>query len=289
MTHTQIIHVLFEDEEGNLLANLTGLFQAERVDYTVYATLNYSLTADPSIANITFKAGMNLIIVEGSPPPITPVPIPPPPLKTYTLQDGETVAIEMGGWGSDDFEPDWEWVQFEAGVLIWFEEVGFADGYVSRDFEMGEKGQIDYPLDWVNYHGYLFPFLHNNPIETETIKLKVEIRPSILDVTIGDLLEHPEAYVGKLVEIKGEIIDEMSDHDADHFVYTFSDGTGIVQFLWFPERLSGPYTISGEVTFTSGPRPPIDPFADYMKGIAKLASRSEGYYDLRIQNLTRLS
>ena len=91
----------------------------------------------------------------------------PTQVNTYTLQDGETVVINR--W-SDDFEPDWEWVQFEAGALLYNFELGFVDGYVWRDFEIGETGQI---YDWVNYHGTLFPFLHNNPIETETITLKV--------------------------------------------------------------------------------------------------------------------
>lgn len=163
-SHTKIIHVLFEGEDGKALGNLTGTLRFTRVNYTVHATLNYSLKADPGVSNITFGSGIVWLITEGA----TPVPMPFPLGKTYTLRDGESVSIEMRR--SDDFEPDWEWAQFSAIAIVYNFEVGFVDGHVWRRGEMNRMYDLTYLL---NTGEDLFQFLHNNPTETETMTLKV--------------------------------------------------------------------------------------------------------------------
>ena len=151
--HTKIIYVLFEGEDKNVLGNLTGILQFTRDDYSLHATLNYSLKADPSISSITFGSGIVWLITQGA----TPVPMPFPLGNTYTLRDGERVAVEMQR--SDDFEPYWEWAQFSAIAIVYNFEVRFVDG------RLWNRNETVYLL---NTGQDLFQFLHNNPLETET-------------------------------------------------------------------------------------------------------------------------
>jgi len=153
-SYTRITYVLFKGENGKVLGNLTGILQFTRVDYTVHATLNYSLKADPSISNMTFESGIVWLITQGA----TPVPMPYPLGNAYTLRDGESVAVEMQR--SNDFEPDWEWAQFSAIAIVYNFEVGFVDDHVWK------RDETVYLL---NTGEDLFRFLHNNPIETETL------------------------------------------------------------------------------------------------------------------------
>ena len=48
--HTRILHILFEDESGSRIANLTGVQEVKRDGSRVNLTIRYSLVCDPSIS-----------------------------------------------------------------------------------------------------------------------------------------------------------------------------------------------------------------------------------------------
>jgi len=106
---------------------------------------------------------------------------------------------------------------------------------------------------------------------------------SPLRVTLKELKTNSDRYVNKVVEVTGKIVDKaICPHDSDHYLYRFSDDTDYVDFLWFPELLSGRYEAVGNLTYYSGPLPPFGLCEDWVKGVAWWVT-SEGYYWWRIE------
>jgi len=112
---------------------------------------------------------------------------------------------------------------------------------------------------------------------------------SPVEVTLEELKTNSSQYVNKTIEVTGKIvgISLICPDNSTHRIYQFSDDTDVVNFLWFPELLSGWYKAVGSLTYHSGPMPSINPCGDYMKGIVWWVT-PEGYYDWRIK-LTSLA
>jgi len=153
--YTKVLYVLVKDESGRTVANLTCVFQAIRINYTVRATLNCSLEAAADVANVSFGTAVCWLITEGA----TPVPMPLPIDDLHTLRHGESIATEPEAAGSASrFGENWTWAQFSCMVTLNRIKVAFTDGHVFTHDEL---------IDLLNTSGDLFEILHNNLVETE--------------------------------------------------------------------------------------------------------------------------
>ena len=155
--HTKVLYIIFEDESGDRLGNLTGVLEVTRDGYTVNLVIRYSLDCDPSIEKLTFESGVVWIITEGP----EPVPIPTPMPQNITLRNGESAIFYSG---SDEFGENWEYALITILSDISRFQIQFLEG---RQWESEEK-----------YYFYsagedLFAFLHLNKVETEIVQIKM--------------------------------------------------------------------------------------------------------------------
>jgi len=168
ISHTTIVHVLFQDESGNRLGNLTSIYEVKREGYTLYLNINHSFTCDSSIQNLTFASGGVLCAGEGNFPIPGPTPIP----QEVTLRNGETVILykenkEIGGnWVYSQLGESWEYVSMKIDTCLRYFQIQFSDG---RKWQSKEDRCLSPGFD-----GDLFAFLYLNKVEveTETIQIK---------------------------------------------------------------------------------------------------------------------
>ena len=163
MSHTTILHILFQDESGNRLGNLTSIYEVKRDGYMLYLNINYSFTCDSSIRNLTFDSGVVWAVTKGT--IIVPMPTAIP--QNVTLRNGVTVIFYRG---SDDFEENWEYVQINMISCLRHFQIQFSDG---REWELGENvyfcnGTITEPLCDL----FAFLYLNKVEVETETVQIK---------------------------------------------------------------------------------------------------------------------
>ena len=158
LSHTRILHILFEDESGSRIANLTGVQEVKRDGYTVNLTIHYSLVCDPSIENLTIDSCMLWLITEGP----YPVPIPTPLPQNITLRNNESKIFYNG---FDEFSGRWEY----ALLTVVTDIKGF-----EIQFSKGGKWVYEKEYYFFNIVEDLFAFLHLNKteVETETVQIK---------------------------------------------------------------------------------------------------------------------
>ena len=170
ISHTTIVHILFQDESGNRLGNLTSVYEVKRDGYTIYLNINHSFTCDSSIQSLTFASGGVLCVGEGKFPVPGPTPIP----HEVTIRNGETVILykenkEVGGnWVYGQFGEGWEYVSMKIDTCLRYFQIQFSDG---RKWESKEDLCLSPGFD-----GDLFAFLYLNKTEVETET--IQIRPS---------------------------------------------------------------------------------------------------------------
>jgi len=158
LSHRRILHILFEDESGGRIANLTGVQEVKRDGYTVNLTIHYSLVCDPSIENLTIDSCMLWLITEGP----YPVPIPIPGPQNITLRNGESKIFYNG---LDEFSGQWEY----ALLTVVSDIKGF-----EIQFSKGGKWMSGEEYYYFNIVEDLFELLYLNKteVETETIQIK---------------------------------------------------------------------------------------------------------------------
>ena len=158
VSHTKVLHILFEDGAGGRLGNLTGLFEVRRDGYTVYLNISYFFTCDPSIENLAFDSGVVWLVTKGP----EPVPIPTTMPERLTLRDGKSKIFYIG---VDEFNWDWEYAQITILSDIGDFQIQFSDG------QMWKTGEKYY---FYNMGEDLFAFLYLNKteVETETVQIK---------------------------------------------------------------------------------------------------------------------
>jgi len=158
LSHTRILHTLFEDASGSRIANLTGVQEVKRDGYTVNLTMRYSFVCDPSIENLTIYSCMLWLITEGP----YPVPIPMPGPQNITFRNGETKVFYNG---SDHFSKDWQYPLITVVSDIKGFEIQF-----SKDGKWTSEEEYYY----FNIVEDLFELLYLNKteVETETIQIK---------------------------------------------------------------------------------------------------------------------
>jgi len=158
MSHTRTLHILFEDESGSRIANLTGVQEVKRDGSTVNLTIHYSLVCDPSIENLTVDSCMLWLITEGP----YPVPIPTPNTINLTLRNGE---IKIFYNGLDEFGEKWEY----ALLTVVSDIKGF-----EIQFSKGGKWTSEEKYYYFNIVEDLFEclYLNKTEVETETIQIK---------------------------------------------------------------------------------------------------------------------
>jgi len=160
MSHTRILHILFEDESGGRVGNLTGVQEVKRDGYTVNLTIRYSLVCYPSIENLTVDSCILWLITEGP----YPVPIPTPLPQNITLRNGETKLFYNG---SDHFSKDWQY----ALITVVSDIKGF-----EIQFSKGGKWTSEEEYYYFNIVEDLFELLYLNKTEVETET--IQVRPS---------------------------------------------------------------------------------------------------------------
>jgi len=160
ISHTTILHILFQDESGGRLGNLTSVYEVKREGYTIYLNINHSFTCDSSIQNLTFVSGVFWCITEGT----IPVPMPTPIPQNVTFRNGERAILYKG---SDEFEESWEYVQININTCLRYFQIQFSNG------QKWEPGQDVYFCNGA-VSGDLFAFLYLNKVEveTETVQIK---------------------------------------------------------------------------------------------------------------------
>jgi hypothetical protein len=160
LSHTKILHILFQDESGNRLGNLTSIYEVKRDGYTLYLNISHSFTCDSSIQNLTFVSGVVWAVTEGT--IIVPMPTEIP--QNVTLRNGEGVILYKG---SDDFEENWEYVQINIISCLRYFQIQFSDG------QKWKPGEDVYFCNGT-VSGDLFALLYLNKVEveTETIQIK---------------------------------------------------------------------------------------------------------------------
>jgi len=166
ISHTTILHVLFQDESGNRLGNLTSVYEVKREGYTVYLNINHSFACDSSIENLTFVSGVVWAVTEGT--IIVPMPTPIP--QNVTLRNGETAVLshkEWGSWEYRHFEESWEYVQINIISCLRYFQIQFSDG---KKWEPGED--VYFCNGTVSGDLFAFLYLNKTEVETETIQIK---------------------------------------------------------------------------------------------------------------------
>jgi len=157
VSHTKILHILFEDRSGGLLGNLTGRFEVRRDGYTVYLNISYFFTCDPSIGNLAFDSGVVWLVTKGP----EPVPIPTTTPEHLTMRDGKSKIFYIG---VNEFNWDWEYAQITILSDISNLQIQFSDG---RMWKTGAKCYF--------YNGgfdlFAFLYLNKTEVETETIQI----------------------------------------------------------------------------------------------------------------------
>jgi len=164
ISHTTIVHILFQDESGNRLGNLTSVYEVKREGYTIYLNTNHTFTCDSSIQNLTFVSGGVLCAGEGKIPIPGPTPIP----QEVTLRNGETVILykeSKENWVYSPLQESWEYISMKLNTCLRYVQIQFSDG---RKWESRED------LRAPGFDGDLFAFLYLNKVEveTETIQIK---------------------------------------------------------------------------------------------------------------------
>jgi len=152
LSHTKILHILFEDESGSRIANLTGVQEIKRDGYIVNLTIHYSLVCDPSIESLTVDSCMLWLITEGP----YPVPIPSPLPQNITLRNGESKIFYNG---LDEFSGRWEY----ALITV----VSDIKGFEIR-FSKGGKWMFKKDYYYFNMVEDLFALLYLNKTEVQT-------------------------------------------------------------------------------------------------------------------------
>jgi len=168
LSHTKILHILFQGESGNRLGNLTSIYEVKRDGYTLYLKINHSFTGDSTVQNLTFGFGVIWVVTEGT----LPVPMPTPIPEDATLRNGES-EIFYGKTASgqtkksDEFEQNWEYVQINILSDIGYFRIQFSDeqNWESEENVYFRNGSVG---------GDLFALLYLNKVEveTETIQIK---------------------------------------------------------------------------------------------------------------------
>jgi len=158
VSHTKILHILFEDRSGGRLGNLTGLLEVRRNGYTVYLNISYFFNCDPSIENLAFDSGVVWLVTKGT----EPVPIPTTTPEHLTLRDGKSKIFYIG---VNEFNWDWDHAQITILSDISNFQIQFSDGQM---WKTGAK--------YYFYNGgfdlFAFLYLNKTEVETETVQIK---------------------------------------------------------------------------------------------------------------------
>jgi len=166
ISHTKILHILFQDESGNRLGNLTSIYEVKRDGYTLFLNINHSFTCDSSIQNLTFVSGVVWAVTEGT----IPVPMPTPIPQNVTLRNGGTAILshkEWGSWEYQHFEESWEYVQININTCLHYFQIQFSDG---QKWKSGEN--VYFCNGGVSGDLFALLYLNKVEVETETVQIK---------------------------------------------------------------------------------------------------------------------